>query len=493
MSTTPEKTSAGGDASCPATVPIGVRTRTVVPGHWVLLGFAVAVAAAAAVFVLLPGWLASRPAPVRPAPTAAPDPAPARAPDAAEAVRQRLAAEEAKSRYEARLKAVRGQRAESWAAEDLAAAVDVAAAAAAAVAARDYAGGAQRYDEASRRLTEIAGRAETVYAEALARGEAAIQAGDQERAVAAFRLALAIQPDAAPAQAGLARAGELDKVLAQMRSGEAHAQAGEWDAARDDYARAAKLDPAHLPAKEALARAERNVADQRFAQLITRGLAHLDRTEWADADRAFRSAARLRPGDRSAADGLARAKEGLEQKLLAELRGEAQSLEAAERWTEALAAYRRALSVDPTLDFAKRGIARSERMVELHADLDAFLASPKRLVSPTVREAAREALASADAAPGGGPRLVQARERLDAALRRATTPIAVRLASDDATEVTVYRVGPLGRFQVREIELAPGTYTVVGTRAGYKDVRVELTVDPDASSPRVFIACKEPV
>jgi len=491
VSASQEKSSAGGSAPAVSPVPIGVRTRNVVSGLWVLVAFAVAVAAAVVVFVLLPGWLDFRSPAARPAPTAAP--VPARVPDAAETVRQRLAAAEARARYEKSLKAARDQAAESWAAEDLAAAIDIAAAAAAAVASADFAGGAQRYDSAERRVTEIAGRAESVYAEALERGEAAIQAGDQAQAHEAFRLALAIRPDAEPAQAGLERASQLDRVLAQMKSGDAHAQAGEWQAARDDYARAAKLDPAFAPAKEALARAERNLANANFAQLISRGLDHLDRAEWADAAQAFQSAARLRPDDRSAADGLARAKEGLERKQLAELRGEAQRLEAAERWSEALAAYRRALSVDPSLDFAKRGVERSERMVALQAELDALLADPKRLYSPTVREAARRVLASAAAAPAGGPRLAQARERLDTALRRATTPIAVRLTSDDATEVTVYRVGSLGRFQTREIDLTPGTYTVVGSRVGYKDVRIELTVDPDAPSPRVLVACKEPV
>ncbi|MCG6875927.1 MAG: hypothetical protein LJE97_12630 [Betaproteobacteria bacterium] len=493
MSASPQKFPAGGNAPSASTVPIGVRTRSVVPSYWILAAFAVATAAAAVVFVLLPGWLEPPPTSVQSAPKAAAAPAPARAPDAAETVRQRLAAEEAKSDYEKRLKSVREQAAEAWAAEDLAAAVDIAASAAAAVASGDYVSGAQRYGEAARQLTEIAGRAENVYADALKRGEAAILAGDQQQAVEAFRLALAIHPEGAPAQAGLARARELDRVLAHMESGDTHAQAGEWEAAREDYASAAKRDPAFVPAQAALARAERHLADRRFAQLVTRGLAHLDHSEWTDAAQAFRSAARLRPGDRSAADGLARAEEGLERQRLAELRSEAQNLEATERWTRALDVYRRALAVDPTLDFAKSGIERSERMVRLHAELDALLADPKRLYSPTVRDAARKVLASAESAPAGGPRLTQARERLDTALRRATTPIAVRLTSDDATEVTVYRVGPLGRFQSREIELAPGTYTVVGSRAGYKDVRIELTVEPDAPSPRVFVACKEPV
>jgi len=446
---------------------------------------------AAIVFVLLPRWFAPQPTRAEPAPVAVP--APVRAPDAAETVRQRLAAEEAKARFEAASQSARNMHAESWAAEEVAAATEDAAQASAAVASGDFAGGTRLYDAAGRRLKELAGRAEGVYTDALARGEAAIQSGEQPRAVEAFELAIAIHPDSADAQAGLARATALDKVLAEMKSGNAHAQSGEWARAREDYARAVKLDPAFGPAKEALARAERQVADQRFAQLVARGLGHLEHAEWAKAEQAFAAATRLRPGDRSATDGLARAKEGLERKRLADLERDAEGSEAAERWTDALAAYRRALAVDPTLDFAKRGAERSEKMVKLHAALDALLAHPKRLYSKAVQEEAREVLAAAATAPAGGPRLAQARERLDAALRRATTPVTVRLASDDATEVTVYRVGPLGRFRAREVELAPGSYTVVGSRAGYKDVRIEITVDPDTPSPKVFVACREPV
>jgi hypothetical protein len=54
-------------------------------------------------------------------------------------------------------------------------------------------------------------------------------------------------------------------------------------------------------------------------------------------------------------------------------------------------------------------------------------------------------------------------------------------------------VGPLGRFQDREIALTPGTYTLVGSRPGYKDVRVEVIVDPDSPAPRVHVACQERV
>ena len=121
------------------------------------------------------------------------------------------------------------------------------------------------------------------------------------------------------------------------------------------------------------------------------------------------------------------------------------------------------------------------------------LASPERLYSPRVRDEAQQLLTALQSERAVGPRMEQARQRLAAALKRATTAITVRLTSDNATEVTLFRVGPLGRFQDREIALTPGTYTLMGLRPGYKDVRVELIVDPDSPAPRVIVACEERV
>ena len=260
-----------------------------------------------------------------------------------------------------------------------------------------------------------------------------------------------------------------------------------------EYAAAAALDPEFAPARTALTRVDRRLAGQRFNQLMTQGLARLQRSDWSSAERSFVAALKIRPGHPSAADGLARAKEGLQRDTLARLQHEARDLEAAERWEEALAAYRRAEGIDPTIAFAKQGIARSSHMIALQTRLEGYLAEPQRLYSASVRHEARQFLVALDNETAGGPRLAQGKQRLETALKRATTKITVRLASDNATDVMLYRVGPLGRFQDREITLTPGTYTLVGSRPGYKDVRIELSVAPDADPPRIFIACKEPV
>jgi tetratricopeptide (TPR) repeat protein len=258
-------------------------------------------------------------------------------------------------------------------------------------------------------------------------------------------------------------------------------------------ARLPAADPGEKAAKPEQARAEGRLAEQQFDKLMTRGLGQLERSDWPGAEQSFSAALKLRPADRPAADGLARAKEGGQRDALSRLQREAQGFESAERWEEALAAYQRAAAIDPAVDFARQGIARSERMIQLHARIDGYLASPERLYSPRVREEAQQFLAALDREAAAGPRLAQERQRLDAALKRATTKVTVRLTSDNATEVTLQRVGPLGRFQDREVALTPGTYTLVGSRPGYKDVRVEVTVDPDAPAQRVFVACEERV
>ena len=484
----------GSDASPSHAFPLGVRTRTVVSGRWVAAALTAALTLAVLVFFMLPEWL-SAPRYAAP-PVADPPPSPvAEQPgaDTAQTVRQRLLAQEEAARYRAGSDTLRAQGAANWATQELAGADLAANEAASAVTAGDYPAAVEAYQEASRRLGEIRAQADAAYGRMLAEGEAAIQAGASAKAAQAFQFALMIRPEDARARQGLSRAEKLDGVLARHAAGESRELSGKLSEAREEYAAALVLDPEFAPAAAALKRVDGRLAALRFDQLMSRGLAQLEQSDWRNAEQSFSAALGLRAGERSAADGLAQAKEGLRRDELARLQQEARNLESAERWNDALAAYGRAAAIDPTVDFARQGIARSERMIALQGRIDAYLADPRRLYSPRVRDEAQRLLASLERERAGGPRLAQERQSLEAALQRATAKVVIQVTSDSATEVVLQRVGPLGRFQTREVTLTPGTYTLVGSRPGYKDVRVEVTVEPDAPAPRVFVACEEQV
>jgi hypothetical protein len=75
----------------------------------------------------------------------------------------------------------------------------------------------------------------------------------------------------------------------------------------------------------------------------------------------------------------------------------------------------------------------------------------------------------------------------------AETPVRLPLESDGVTEVVIYRVGRMGTFQRREVELLPGRYAVVGTRPGYRDVRRDVEIPPGSEPGPVTVRCEEPI
>jgi len=336
-------------------------------------------------------------------------------------------------------------------------------------------------------------RSEDIVAEALAAADLALASGDAELAESQYRLVLAIDPDNAGALAGLDRAAVLPDVIAAMRRGDQSDERGELEQAAAAYREALAIDGAYTAARRALEDVNRRIASARFESLITAGYAAMDERRYELAAEQFNAALALRPGSRTALDGLAEAEQGLELDAIAmaEIRGMA--FERRERWNDAIARYQEALATDPTLAFAIEGLERSQERADLDVKLEALLARPRLLLTEAGLQDARLVLDEALAIPEPGPRLSAQTERLDRLIEAALTPISVTLISDNATEVTVYRVGELGTFDSKEIDLKPGSYTAVGQRRGYRDVRENFTVLPGADNGPVTVICMEPI
>ena len=100
-------------------------------------------------------------------------------------------------------------------------------------------------------------------------------------------------------------------------------------------------------------------------------------------------------------------------------------------------------------------------------------------------------LERADAVRAPGPVLRDQIDRVAELLEVMSTAVSVQLLSDAQTEVLLYRVGRLGRFEARQLELRPGRYTAVGTRDGYRDVRLQFTVGAGVSPAPVLVRCEE--
>jgi tetratricopeptide (TPR) repeat protein len=358
---------------------------------------------------------------------------------------------------------------------------------------REFSAALQRFDVVAQALSSLEKQLPDIVKQRLEVARAAFNAGKSAEATAAFAAVLKADPDNAAAKSGLERSRVLDQVLREMADAQRAEQAGEAAAAMAAYQRALKLDPASGAAREGIARLQARVTGDAYASAVAQAQSALARRDFRAAQAAYARAAHLRPGAPEVTEGLQTIQRATETQALATTLERATAAETAERWSEALGLYREALKGDATLRPAQEGVERAEPRAMLDAELQSFLDKPDRFFSVTGRDIARNVIERAARVTSPGPRLQSQLARMQEHVRQAETPIRVALASDNATDVQIYRIGKLGLFEHRDLDLMPGRYTVVGTRQGYRDVRKELNVLPGAPPPELVVRCEEPI
>ena len=399
----------------------------------------------------------------------------------------------------------------------------------------------ERLADASRLLDEVESRAPQALAAQIAAGQKALAAGQQEIANQAFDLARRIDPNDRRIADGQRRTRNLTGVLPLLADAQNAEGARNYARAMQDYSQVLSMDPGNEKARAGLARANAALGEDNYAKAVGSGFAALGAGRLDDARDAFTKARALRPNGSEAAEGLRRVSGALTAKGFGTLRQKAAGLEAQERWDEAVEAYNSALQADPSLAFAQEGKNRAAARAQLNAAMQAIIDRPERLASQSVREQARALLVTANEQTTSGPVLRSQIARLElllpdyekaaqsessirpvAAWRSDTMsptrsdstrsdsarsdstpspttrgdmnkPVRLSLVSDNATDVAIPSIGQFGTFAKRDIELKPGTYTVIGTRDGYRDVRRDITIAPGQESQTIRVSCSDPI
>jgi serine/threonine protein kinase/tetratricopeptide (TPR) repeat protein len=425
-------------------------------------------------------------APARPAvPPAAPKP------QADPAVLARLNSEHAD--FDRRAAALSARGAAVWDGAELAAAQMQAAESNGAAAAGGLAIALQHLNQAEQLLANVAKKAPQALAAELRAGDAALAAGHQEQASQAYALARRIDPNSRRAADGSHRARLLSGVLPLLTDAHRAELARNYSRAAQDFSQALALDPTNTLAKTGLARVNAAFGDDNYARAVGAGFAALGAGRLTEAQTDFQQALEIRPQGTEASEGVQRVGAAMRVGRIAALRQQAASLEGQEHWSQAAATYQAALREDPSLAFAKRGKERDEERAALSSALHEIIAHPERLSVPSVRDEAVTLLQQAREQTPSGPVLQSQIQQVAELLPQLDRPVQLNLISDNATQVTIPSIGVFGTFGRREIRLKPGTYTVIGTRDGYRAVHQEFTVEPGQQSVTITVSCSEPI
>jgi serine/threonine protein kinase/tetratricopeptide (TPR) repeat protein len=358
---------------------------------------------------------------------------------------------------------------------------------------KDYAYAEELYLGALTVLEPLYERIEPSFQKAYEAAVLAFEAGDRLEALQQYELAVAITPSHPEALAGYQRAKNLEAVLRLVDRGLEYEKDLELVAAQTSFEQAVALDNLWQPAHDGILRVAQIRTKMEFDTRMTEGFDAIAAGDFLGARAAFRVAGQLMPESSEPADGMLQVDQGLRLQDIMTLEREAQSLERDEHWDAVVKTYEEILKVDSSLSFANDGLAQGRQMSALHTRLDKLIAAPDQLSVPSVMQSATMLVVSITTRADIGPRLAGQRDELSRLLKRAATPLSISLVSDNVTEVFVYKVGRLGKFMRKEISLRPGTYVVVGTRAGYRDVRLEFRVAPEIDMEPVIIQCEEPI
>ncbi|MGH9389407.1 MAG: hypothetical protein ACRD1Z_07305, partial [Vicinamibacteria bacterium] len=239
-----------------------------------------------------------------------------------------------------------------------------------------------------------------------------------------------------------------------------------------------------------------DASEEAFAAAMTEALRGLKNEDYAIAREAFERAKSLRPEAPEVASGLSQVEEGLRNRAIAGHRDRGIEHERLESWRAAEAEYDSALALDSSLRFAQEGKKRSAARALLQEKLDFQIGHPERLSDPRALEEASRLVDEARGVEPSGPRQREAIAKLDALVASFSRPVEVSIVSDTLTDVTVQRIGPLGKlgkFDRRVLEIRPGRDVAVGSRAGFRDVRVEFTVEPAKPLAPIRVRCDEAI
>lgn len=382
---------------------------------------------------------------------------------------------------------------EQWASEEFSAATELATSGDELYRQQQFEAAQATYQSGLEAMTALVEAAPEVFETQLQAGLEALAANQPQPATAALAIALLIKPDSDTALRAQARATTLPEVLALIKQAQQAQRDNELEQAAAVTEQALGLDPAHELAKSLQAQLRQEIARRDFNRAMTAGYQAMDRQDYDTAEARFLAAQKLLPAAAETGAALAQARSARTLQRIESLRTKAEIAQRNEDWSAALAAFDAILRIDDTVQFAREGAARSGDRQTLDKRLQQTLEKPERLADERIYAETRQLLDYAVTLSPAGPRLRRQLSELDSLLQQALVPIAVLLQSDEQTDVTVYRVAHLGTFRRQQLELKPGTYTAVGVRTGFRDVRQQFTLSHDQSAPVITIACTDPI
>ncbi|MFZ5496462.1 MAG: hypothetical protein ACOZE5_14150 [Verrucomicrobiota bacterium] len=353
----------------------------------------------------------------------------------------------------------------------------------------NFATAKNQFDDAFAALARAEQALKTYVDDNLRQALAAVAAGEKQTALAAFQAALEKDPGNELALQGLKRAEVADRVRALILQGESYEQKKEHAQAAEAYAKAFELDAFSAVAQQGKARNERLRRETELNAALAEAAAHREARTWDMAIAAYERALKVNPQDENVKKALAETRETAHREAVKTALAKALAYENKYEWEQARGAYYETMELDPNHTEAKDGYFRTGKMIrtlmQYNKLVDIAEAHAQRAEFQHAIRNFNEAMAIKPAYLALTDRVSQLR----ALLNQQSRPVDVTFHSDGNCWVSISNYRMLGKITSQTVKMLPGDYEIVSRRKGYQDVLLMLQVRNGSTPPVVNVAC----
>ena len=253
------------------------------------------------------------------------------------------------------------------------------------------------------------------------------------------------------------------------------------------------LDPYRKQTKTSMENLNKQIKEKTFIEFMSEGFEAMDQNNFSSARKVFNEALKTYPERPDVYDALNQLESRESSFQIKERIKNAEANENLENWSEAKKEYEALLASDNSLVSLKARLINVRIRAELDEQLENLINNPLTLRSDELHQKAKKLLKTAQGINQRGAKLEKQIESVSKIIVQARNPIPVNFFSDNKTKVTIFKVGSLGLFQKRTIELVPGKYVALGQRFGFRDVRLDFAIEPNEGDKNISIMCVESI
>lgn len=253
------------------------------------------------------------------------------------------------------------------------------------------------------------------------------------------------------------------------------------------------LDPYRKKTKTSMENLNKQIKEKTFIEFMSEGFEAMDQNNFSSARKVFNEALKTYPERPDVYDALNQLESRESSFQIKERIKNAEANENLENWSEAKKEYEALLESDNSLVSLKARLINVRIRAELDEQLENLINNPLTLRSDELHQKAKKLLKTAQGINQRGAKLEKQIKSVSKIIVQARNPIPVNFFSDNKTNVTIFKIGSLGLFEKRTIELVPGKYVALGQRIGFRDVRLDFAIEPNEVDKNISIMCVESI